>query len=186
MIEIVDIKESFNPKFIKPKLLTFKEDGKKRTWEILEVFDSVAILIYHKKKQAFVLVKQFRPAVYMKNHDGYTYELCAGIIDKDKSLKQIAKEEIFEECGYEVDLENIKKITSFYTSVGFAGGKQTLFYCEVDEANKKGKGGGVDDENIQIIYLPIKDAKNFMYDETKVKTPGLLFSFMWFFEKQDV
>ena len=44
---------------------------------------------------------------------GVTYELCAGIVDKAASLKQIAKEEIFEECGYDVPLEQIEKITSY-------------------------------------------------------------------------
>lgn len=59
---------------------------------------------------------------------GYTFELCAGITDKaGKSLKKIAQEEILEECGYEIPLENIHKITEFYSSVGFAGSKQTLF-----------------------------------------------------------
>lgn len=30
---------------------------------------------------------------------GCTYELCAGIVDKSKSLKQIAQDEIYEETG---------------------------------------------------------------------------------------
>ena len=44
---------------------------------------------------------------------GLTYELCAGIVDKDSSVEQIAKEEILEECGYDVPLGKIEKITSF-------------------------------------------------------------------------
>ena len=44
---------------------------------------------------------------------GITIELCAGIVDKDASLEQIAKEEIHEECGYDVPIENIQKIKSF-------------------------------------------------------------------------
>jgi len=183
MIEIVKKTDDFEPKFVKPQLLEYKQDGKLKTWEVLDVHDSVAVLLYHKQKDAFVLVKQFRPAVYMNNHDGFTYELCAGLVDKDKSLVQIAKEEILEECGYDVPLESVKEITEFYTSVGFAGGKQTMFFCEVDEEQKVSDGGGIDDEQIEVLYLPIKEAKEFMYDKSKVKTPGLLFAFMWFFEK---
>ncbi len=183
MIEIKNITDKFEPKFVKPKLLSFEQNGKQRTWEVLDVYDSVAIMIYHKQKDAFVLVKQFRPAVYMKNHDGFTYELCAGLVDKDKSLVQIAKEEILEECGYDVSLESIQEITEFYTSVGFAGGKQTMFFCEVDDTKKVSDGGGIDDEQIEVLYLPVSDAKKFMYDKSKVKTPGLMFAFLWFFEK---
>jgi len=182
MIKVLDIKEDFEPKFVKPRLLEYKQDEKIKRWEVLDVYDSVAILIYHKDKDAFVLVKQFRPAVFMKNKDGFTYELCAGLVDKDKSLVQIAKEEIFEECGYEVDTNDITEITEFYTSVGFAGGKQTMFFCEVDNSKLTGRGGGIDDEQIEVVYLPVKEAKKFMYDKSKVKTPGLLFAFMWFFE----
>jgi len=184
MIEILDITDDFNPHFVKPKLLTYKQDNKTKRWEVLEVYDSVAILLYHKEKDAFVLVKQFRPAVYMQNKDGYTYELCAGLVDKEKSLVQIAKEEILEECGYDVPTDSIVEITEFYTSVGFAGGKQTMFFCELNESQKKNEGGGIDDEQIKVIYLPIKEAKRFMYDKTKVKTPGLLFSFLWYFQSK--
>jgi len=183
MIEVISIEEEFKPKFVKPSLLKYKQDGKEKNWEVLDVYDSVAILLYHKEKDAFILVKQFRPAVYMKNKDGFTYELCAGLVDKEKSLAQIAKEEILEECGYEVDVKDVKEITEFYTSVGFAGGKQTMFFCEVEESQKVSQGGGIDDEQIEVLYLLVRKAKEFMYDKSKVKTPGLLFAFMWFFEE---
>ncbi len=44
---------------------------------------------------------------------GVTWELCAGIVDKDLSLIEITREEIREECGYDVPAESISKITSF-------------------------------------------------------------------------
>jgi UDP-sugar diphosphatase len=99
-------------------------------------------------------------------------ELCAGIVDKNLTLQKIAQEEIEEECGYAVALESVEKITSFYTSVGFAGSKQTLYYVEVDESMKVSDGGGVDDELIEVVLLSIEDAKEFIYNENIVKTPG--------------
>ena len=44
---------------------------------------------------------------------GVTLELCAGIVDKDKPYEQIAQEEVMEECGYHVPLENVRKVTSY-------------------------------------------------------------------------
>ena len=170
-------------KFIQTSFATYEQNGIAKTWEIVEAHDSVAILIYHKDKDAFVLVKQFRPAVYLNNDDGMTVELCAGIVDKDLSLLQIAKEEIEEECGYDVALENIEKITSFHTSVGFAGSKQMLYFAEVDESMKVSEGGGVDLEQIEVVYLPVSEAKKLIYDESIAKTPGLMFAFMWYFDK---
>lgn len=168
-------------KFIHSSFATYRQNGKEKTWEIVEAHDSVAILLYHKDKDAFVLVKQFRPAVYLQNNDGLTVELCAGIVDKKLSLVEIAKEEIEEECGYAVATENIEKITSFHTSVGFAGSKQTLYYAEVDKSMKVSEGGGIDDEQIEVIYLPTSEAKALIYNESIAKTPGLMFAFMWWF-----
>ncbi len=123
MIKIEPLKE---PKFIKPVAIRYERDGKELRWEAVQAHDSVAVLLYNPIKEAFVLVKQFRPALYMQQGLKYSYELCAGIVDKDKSLQQIAIEEVAEETGYRV--ESIQKITSYYTSVGFAGSRQTLFY----------------------------------------------------------
>lgn len=170
-------------KFIKTAFATYEQNGKQKTWEIVEAHDSVAILIYHKDKKAFVLVKQFRAAVYLNNQNGMTVELCAGIVDKKLTLLQIAKEEVEEECGYSVPLDNIEKIISFHTSVGFAGSKQTLYYVEVDDTMKVSEGGGVDDEEIEVIYLPIEESEQFIFDESIAKTPGIMFAFMWYFDR---
>src|SRR6218665_3921059 len=42
---------------------------------------------------------------------GFTYELCAGIIDKQKSVAAIAVEEVLEECGYQVTEDCLEEIT---------------------------------------------------------------------------
>ena len=170
-------------KFISSSLATYKQNGMAKSWEIVQAHDSVAILIYHTELKSFILVKQFRPAVYVNNTEGMSLELCAGIVDKNMSLTQIAQEEIEEECGYKVTVESIEKITSFYTSVGFAGSRQTLYYVEIDESMKVSEGGGVDAEEIEVITLPVAQARTFMYDESIVKTPGLLFAFMWWSDR---
>lgn len=44
---------------------------------------------------------------------GVTNELCAGIVDKSKSLVEIAREEVLEECGYNVSVEQIEHVMSY-------------------------------------------------------------------------
>lgn len=44
---------------------------------------------------------------------GFTLELCAGIVDKEISLAEIAAEEVFEECGYKVEPEKLERIIQF-------------------------------------------------------------------------
>ncbi|WDL69475.1 NUDIX hydrolase [Helicobacter winghamensis] len=178
-------------KYIKPKRMQFTENGKERSWDIIEAHDSVAALLYHTQKEAFVVVKQFRPAVFLKESNrntkhlkseiGYTFELCAGITDKNKPLNVIMQEEILEECGYNIPLENIIQITEFYSSVGFAGSKQTLFFATLDESYRQNLGGGVDDENIEVVFIPKKEAYDFILDSGFPKTSGIMFAFLWYF-----
>jgi UDP-sugar diphosphatase len=58
-----------------------------------------------------------------------------------------------------------------------------LYYVEVDDRMKVSEGGGVDDEQIEVITLPLAEAKALIYDEGIAKTPGLMFAFMWYFDK---
>ncbi|MEA3373290.1 MAG: NUDIX hydrolase [Campylobacterota bacterium] len=172
--------------FVKPVRISYMQNGKARSWEAVQSHDSVSVLLYHREKASFLLVKQFRPPVFM-NDENYpvTYELCAGIVDKKSSLMQIAKEEIDEECGYDVPIERIEKITSFFTNVGVSGSRQHLFYAEIDESMKEHDGGGIETEEIILEWIPLSEARSFVYDESKAKTPGLMFAFYWFFEQHE-
>ena len=116
---------------------------------------------------------------------GIAYELCAGIVDKQMSLSQVAKEEVLEECGYDVPVENLRQVTSWRGEVGHASNCQTLFYAEVtDDMLSPGAGGGNlhEGEQIEILYLPVSDMLTFMYDEEKVKEASLMFAFLWWTE----
>ena len=187
IIEFLEISELKETKFIHPIKVTYLQNGKSKSWEAVKSHNSVAVLLYHTQKNAFLLVKQFRAPVYLNdNSKTFTYELCAGLVDKeDKSLEEIVQEEIDEECGYKVELNDILKITSFYTNVGISGGCQYLFFAKIDESMKIHNGGGINDEQIETFFLPIEDSDKFIFDESKAKTPGLMFSFYWFFKNRD-
>jgi len=181
--KIESTEELKNPRFIKPILINYSQDGIERQWEAVITHDSVAVLLYHTDKKAFMLVKQLRATVLNKNSaDGMMYELCAGIVDKDTTNAQIAKEEVLEECGYDIPVESLEKISSFYTSVGISGTFQTMYFATCDESMRVDDGGGLEDENIEVIYIPLEDAKKFMFDESYQKTTGVMLSMYWFFD----
>lgn len=185
VIENFKISELTETRFVHPVKVTFTQNGKDKTWEAVRSHDSVAILLYHEEKNAFLLVKQFRVPVYLNDSSKtFTYELCAGLVDKDKSLVEIAKEEIDEECGYNVPIEDIQKITSCFTNVGISGGCQHIFFAKINESMKIHDGGGINDEQIDLYFLPIDKCDELIFDESKAKTPGLMFSFYWFMKNQ--
>ncbi len=171
-------------RFVKTALATYEQNGIKKSWEIVESHDSVAILLYHTERKTFVLVKQFRPPVYYRSGNGMTVEMCAGLIDKEKSLEQIAKEEIEEECGFDVPLEKIERITKVLSSVGTSGVSQVIYYAEVDESMRVSQGGGIEDELIEVVEIPVDRAKEFIFDESIGKTVGLMFAVLWWFDRR--
>ena len=186
IIESLEISELKETKFIHPIKVTYLQNGKSRSWEAVKSHNSVAVLLYHTQKNAFLLVKQFRAPVYLNdNSKTFTFELCAGLVDKDKSLEEIVQEEIDEECGYKVELNDILKITSFYTNVGISGACQYLFFAKIDESMKIHDGGGINDEQIELYFLSLDKCEDFIFDESKAKTPGLMFSFYWFLKNKE-
>ncbi|QCT94578.1 NUDIX hydrolase [Caminibacter mediatlanticus TB-2] len=180
MIKIEKINTLCKGKYLELKEVYFEENGKKRRWEVCSAHNSVAVLIYDRDLESIIMVKQFRLPLYLKGTHGYSYELCAGLCDKN-GLEEIkvAKEEILEECGYDVDIKNIKKITSTYSNVGNMAAKQDIFYVEVTQKEKVNSGGGIDDENIEVVQIKKDKVEEFLFDESNIITPGAKFALMW-------
>ncbi|XP_058469798.1 uridine diphosphate glucose pyrophosphatase NUDT14 [Solea solea] len=224
-IEVIPCTQS---DYLKPLRVHYNQNGTKKTWDFVQTHDSVSVLIFNTTSHCFILVKQFRPAVYMSEWErikrqppksaektgegsteaaapeseqgqsasegqsssqwppastGITYELCAGLVDKpDLSLEEIARQEVLEECGYDVPVSKLKKITSYRSGVGVTGAKQTMFYAEVSDDNCVSAGGGEPQEGelIEVVKVPLHEAMTFAYDERLPKTMGVLFSFIWF------
>lgn len=83
----------------------------------------------------------------------------------------------------------IKKISKkshlFFTNVGISGAKQHLYFATISENQKLHSGGGINDEQIELYFLNKDDMDSFIFDETKAKTPGLIFSLYWFLKNQN-
>nr|CAB3264486.1 uridine diphosphate glucose pyrophosphatase-like [Phallusia mammillata] len=201
-VEILSKEPISNSMYIKPWRVNYIQAGKKKIWDYMINHDSVAICIYNKSSQNFVMVKQFRPAVYMadvnrneKNgvaekvpfSSGITLELCAGIIDRDESPDKIAQSEVLEETGFKIDLENLELICKFRTAVGTGGAIQWLYYTEVDDSMKVTEGGGSEFEGelIDLHYLKLEDVDAFINDKDCAHiTSGVMYALSWFLRKK--
>lgn len=202
-VQLVDCDKSM---YIKPIRVLYTQNGKKKAWDAMKVHDSVTILIFNSSRNVFVMVRQFRPAVYINaaqsvqdedgnvtiDHTKYpgslglTYELCAGIVDKKKTVAEIAQEEVFEECGYKVQTENLQRITGYRNGVGTSAAYQDMFYVEVTDDMKVSAGGGNQHEGelIEIVEIPLSESRTFMMDESKTKHVAVMFALMWFYENK--
>ena len=132
-IEITELGES---KYIRPFSIVFSQNGMRRKWDCIKAHDSVSILLYHKDKDAFLFVKQFRPSLWyhetggdtskIDENTGFSYEFCAGLCDKEGlEPKEVAIEEVLEETGYAVP--SVNYITSSFTGLGFSYSIRTIW-----------------------------------------------------------
>lgn len=69
----------------------------------------------------------------------------------------------------------------FRSGVGTNGSLQTLYYCEVTDADKETIGGGVDDEIIDVVELTIDECRQ-MVAQGAVNNapPSCLLGICWF------
>ncbi|GBF97651.1 uridine diphosphate glucose pyrophosphatase [Raphidocelis subcapitata] len=182
--------------YVQPASIRYEIDGKERGWDIVKAHPSVGVVLYHSALDAFILVRQFRPAVYAARRRaaeerggpappkdaGFTFELCAGLVDKGgKSLEQIAAEEVEEECGYRVAPSALRSVASAIASSGTTGAEHFIFYAAVDESMRVNPGGGLDGhgEAIEVLALPFSSAPAFVLDSSQPKSPGLMFGLLW-------
>ncbi|ENE1570211.1 GDP-mannose pyrophosphatase NudK [Salmonella enterica] len=124
-----------------------------------EVYDrgnGATILLYNSTKKTVVLVRQFRVATWVNsNQDGMLIETCAGLLDNDEPEVCIRKEAI-EETGY--DVGEVRKIFELYMSPGGVTELIHFFIAEYHDGERASIGGGVEDEDIEVLELPFSRA----------------------------
>lgn len=128
-----------------------------------EVYDrgnGATILLYNRHKQTVVLVRQFRIATWINgNEDGMLIETCAGLLDSDEPEECVRKEAI-EETGFEVG--EVRKVFELFMSPGGVTELIYFFIAEYDDTQRANDGGGVDDEDIEVLELPYHRALEMM------------------------
>jgi len=165
-ITIKSVQDNENPKFVKTSLVkATREDGHELFWEMIKSHNSVHILVDNIDTRELMFVEQVRVPALVNNpdSDGVCLECCAGLVDKDCSIAQIAQEEINEEMGYDVPLEDVKFIRQYLSSVGTQATDVYCFTAEVTEAMKVSEGGGLESEDINIVRIPYEEITDLVY-----------------------
>ena len=177
-------------KYLKPKRYTYEKGGKTHSWDFIEALDSVSVLLYHSERRAFVLVRQFRVPLwdYQRRNAlkiapaelGYSLELCSGLVDKALGLEQIAIEECVEELGYKP--RALELVGHFYSGFGSGVSRQSIFFASVAECDRIGTGGGIDDEEIEAVFVDVADFAEQI--KCAAHAVGLEFAHLWFMKNK--
>jgi len=162
---------SFNIEIIKDKILSenyfvlrnitydlTRKDGEvvRHKREVYDRGNGATILLYNPQKKTVVLVRQFRVATWVNgNADGRLIETCAGLLDDDEPEACIRKEAV-EETGYQVD--DVRKVFELYMSPGGVTELVHFFIAEYHDNLRANAGGGVEDEDIDVLEMPFERA----------------------------
>ncbi|SFN12813.1 GDP-mannose pyrophosphatase NudK [Izhakiella capsodis] len=130
--------------------------------EVYDRGDGATILLYNRNKNSVVLTRQFRIATWVnKNPDGMLIETCAGLLDDD-SPEECIRKEAMEETGYAVG--HVEKLFQLYMSPGGVTEIVHFFAAEYSDALREGGGGGVEDEQIEVLEMSYPEAMAWVAD----------------------
>jgi GDP-mannose pyrophosphatase NudK len=143
--------------------ITFDYLNKNGEWieQSREAYDrgnGAVILLYNTTKQTVILTKQFRMPTYLNgNSDGMLIEACAGLLDLDDPKTAILRE-TEEETGFV--LSHVEKVFEAYMSPGSVTELLYFFIGEYNNNTQKLEGGGIDNEDIDVLEINFDSALN--------------------------
>ena len=139
---------------------TFAYQRRDGSWEraTRETYDrgnGATILLYNKAQQTVILTRQFRLPAYVNGHSGWLIEACAGLLDNNNAEDAI-KRETEEETGYQITTPT--KIFEVFMSPGSVTERLAFFVASYEPNQRRGLGGGVEGEDIEILELSLDRA----------------------------
>ena len=150
---------------------------------VFERGDAVGVLLLNRDTQSVVLVEQFKvPVVPGRRRDdpatveGWILETVAGMIDGGETPQTAAIRETMEETGYRIEQPQL--IAKFFSSPGGTSERIFLYFAEVRERDKLGKGGGIDDENIRVVNMSLGALFERLAKDA-IEDPKLLIAAYW-------
>jgi len=141
--------------------VTFDYQRKNGTWETQsrEAYDrgnGATILPHNPATDHVVLTRQFRLPTYVNgNSSGMLIEACAGLLD-DEHPDDAIRREAREETGYR--LTAVERVLEAYMSPGSVTERLFFYLAEYSAATERQAGGGVDEEEIEVLELPFAQA----------------------------
>lgn len=150
---------------------------------VFERGDAVAVLLYNADTNNVMIVNQFKvPSLIGRRRDdpatadGWITEAVAGMIDANETPEQAIVRETMEEVGYKIERPQL--ISKFFSSPGGTSERIFLYFAEVGEASRIGKGGGLDGEDVTVMQINANELFD-QLEAKKIEDPKLIIAAYW-------
>ncbi len=155
-MKIISKKTLWEGRYLRTSLVTYLgRDGMQHTWEAYDRpgISGIVVIVPVTCDGKVVLIRQFRPAI-----EDYVIELPAGLNDREESSADCARRELEEETGYRASIMEIL-VSGPYAAAATRGRLDVFLATGLKFV---GKNGGDDNEDIEVIEVPLDEAMDFL------------------------
>ncbi|MNZ67538.1 ADP-ribose pyrophosphatase [compost metagenome] len=166
--ETISTEPIFEGKMISLQVDTVQlEDGRTATREIVKHPGAAAVMALVDGK--LLVVEQFR-----KPLEKFQVEIPAGKLDPGEDPMTAAARELEEETGYRSD--DLKLISAFYTSPGFADEKLYIYFTDKVE---QGTRNPDEDEDLKVEAITLEQAESYISEGRISDAKTILAVYAW-------
>jgi nudix-type nucleoside diphosphatase (YffH/AdpP family) len=109
--------------------------------EIVEAKTASAVLLFDRTRDVVMLVRQFRPAIFVGHGVDLLLEVSAGVAEPGETAVACAIRETMEETG--VAISSPRRVGYMYPSPGVCTERIDLFIADYSHSARIGRGGGL-------------------------------------------
>jgi nudix-type nucleoside diphosphatase (YffH/AdpP family) len=130
------------------------DNGETIRREIEDHGRAVSVLPYDPARKCAMMIRQFRPPVFLAAKRKALLEAIAGIAEGKKRADD-ARREALEEAG--LSLKKLEHVGCVWTMPGISTERLDLFLAEYSESDRTAKGGGLaeEHEDITLVEMPL-------------------------------
>lgn len=137
----------------------------------IELSDACMIIIKNINENKYLVLKEYRAAF-----NTFSFGLPGGFVEKNEDPKKTIIREVLEEVN--IKIFGLKRIFSYVRNGNYYAGKESIYEAKTSDSIKLKK------KNLKFYWYSKKKILRLIKNK-KLKTPGLIASFLFYFKFVD-